>query len=245
MHPKASFFLGFGSGLAVLFALGFFVMVGVYFRGGSARNATTVKTTGASAPASQKLPNDNNPVPSIQLAAVTEKDHILGSPDAPITIVEFSDPECPFCKRFHPTMEQIVAQNEGNVRWVYRHFPLDSLHSKARKEAEATECAGELAGNDGFWKYIKRLFEITPSNDGLDPAQLPKIAKEVGLDTATFEECLNSGRHAKTVQEHYNQAIAAGGQGTPYSVIVAGDQRIPINGALPAAQIQQAIDSLK
>ena len=100
---------------------------------------------------------------------VTDSDHLRGDPKAKVKVVEFSDLECPFCKRFHVTMQQVIEEYDGKVAWIYRHFPLDSLHSKARKEAEASECAAELGGNDGFWAYIDKLFEITPSNNGLDP----------------------------------------------------------------------------
>ena len=98
------------------------------------------------------------------VAPITAKDHIRGSADAEVIIVEYSDTECPFCKRFHETMKQIMAEYSpsGKVAWVYRHFPLDSLHQKARTEAVALECASELGGNDAFWRYADRLFEITP-----------------------------------------------------------------------------------
>ena len=93
---------------------------------------------------------------------VTSKDHIRGNPNADITIVEYSDTECPFCKQFHQTMKQIIAEygDSGKVAWVYRNFPLDQLHPKARKEAEALECANELGGNDKFWEYTDRLYEM-------------------------------------------------------------------------------------
>ena len=164
--------------------------------------------------------------------------------NAEITIVEFSDAECPFCKRFHATMNQVIAEYGDKVKWGYKHAPLDSLHRKARKEAEAFECAGELGGNDGFWKYADRLLEITPSNDGLDPAQLPQIAEYVGLNRSKFEKCLASGKYAAKVQGHLAEATAAGLRGTPYSVLVSGDKTIPISGAQPFEQVKSIIDSV-
>ena len=115
---------------------------------------------------------------------VDENDHVLGNSNAPITIIEFSDTECPVCKKFHETMQKIMDEygKDGEVKWVYRHFPLDQIHSKARKEAEATECANEIGGNEKFWEYINKIYEITPSNNGLDPAELLKIAKSIGLN---------------------------------------------------------------
>ena len=115
------------------------------------------------------------------VAKVTRDDHILGDINAPVKIIEFSDPECPYCKRFHTTMEQIIAEygKGGQVAWVYRHFPLDSIHPKSRKEAEAIECAGEQGK---FWEYTSKIYEVTPSNNKLDPNQLYKIAIDLGLN---------------------------------------------------------------
>ncbi len=167
---------------------------------------------------------------------VTEDDHILGNPDAAIALIEFSDTECPFCKRFHVTMRQVMDDygKQGKVRWIYRHFPLDAIHPKARKEAEATECASELGGNEKFWQYLDRIYEITPSNNGLDLNELPKIAEYAGLDKNKFEECLESGRNAQKVQDDYQDGVNSGAQGTPYTMIIAKDgEKFPINGALP------------
>lgn len=176
---------------------------------------------------------------------ITSKDHIRGNPNAPVKIVEYSDTECPFCKRFHPTMKQVMDEygKSGQVAWVYRHFPLDALHSKARKEAEATECAAEQGGNDTFWSYLDRLMEVTPSNNGLDPAELPKIAQYVGLDVTKFNECLASGRFAQKVEEEVQNAMATGGNGTPWSIVVGKDgKKYPLSGAQPYASIKQLID---
>ncbi|NOY35377.1 MAG: thioredoxin domain-containing protein [bacterium] len=178
---------------------------------------------------------------------VPENAHFLGNPDAEITMVEFSDTECPFCKRFHGTMKQIMDEygKEGKVKWVYRHFPLDALHSKSRKEAEATECAAEQGGSEKFWEFTNRIYEITPSNNGLNPNELPKIAEFIGLDGARFEECLNSGKMASKVEKDYQAGIKAGVRGTPHTIIMnsKGDQSI-VNGAQPYPNVKSAIDAL-
>jgi protein-disulfide isomerase len=176
---------------------------------------------------------------------VAQDDHIRGNPDAPIKIVEYSDTECPFCKRFHETMKQVMDEygDTGKVAWVYRHFPLDQLHSKARKEAEALECAGAQGGNDMFWKYTDRLYEITESNNRLDPAELPKIAAYVGIDVAKFNDCLSSGTYAEHVANDLENAVATGGRGTPWSIFVAPDgSKLPINGAQPYEAVKQLIE---
>jgi protein-disulfide isomerase len=174
---------------------------------------------------------------------VTTADHIRGSASAQVIVVEYSDTECPFCKRFHTTLQQLMTEYNGKVAWVYRHYPLDQLHSKARKEAEATECAAELGGNDKFWAYLDRLMEVTPANNGLDPAELPNIAQFVGLDRAAFTACLSSGRHAQKIEAHVQNAIATGGGGTPWSIVVTkSGKKYPVNGALPYANLKQVID---
>lgn len=178
-----------------------------------------------------------------KVRAIAADDHVLGDPDAPVKIVEYSDPECPFCKRFHATMQDVVKEYNGKVAWVYRHFPLDTLHPKARKEAEATECAAELGGNEKFWGYISRLYEVTPSNNGLDPLELPNIAAYVGLDAAQFNACLSSGRQAQRVAKDYNEAVAVGGRGTPYSVVInASGKKTTIPGALPLESVKEIVD---
>ncbi|MFA6365056.1 MAG: thioredoxin domain-containing protein [Candidatus Paceibacterota bacterium] len=170
--------------------------------------------------------------------AITADDHIVGSIDAPVRIIEYSDFECPFCKRFHATMQQTVEAYTTNVAWIYRQLPLDQLHPRAIKEAEASECAAELGGNTKFWEYAKRLLELTPSNNGLDPTLLPTIATDVGLNKGKFEECLKSERNAPKVKAQVEEgtAILKGRPGTPLSIFVVSkgiskDARTFIEGA--------------
>src|SRR3989338_5116050 len=148
-------------------------------------------------------------------------DHMLGNPNAPIVMVEYSDLECPFCKTFHKTMQTILDEygKDGKVAWIYRHFPLD-IHPKAPKESEATECAFELGGNKAFWDYVNKIFEITPANNGLDHAKLPEIAGQIGLNMNDFQTCLDSGRYAEKVKADYNDGLKAGVNGTPNTVLV-------------------------
>lgn len=184
-----------------------------------------------------------------EIQPINANDHILGNfKTAQVFILEFSDLECPFCKRFHETLKEIMKEygDSGNVAWVYRHFPLTSLHSKAFKEAEATECAGELGGPVKFWEYTDRLLQITPSNDGLDLSLLPTIAKDVGLDAKTFTICLESGRHKERVDANLKDAIASGGRGTPHTLIMTRDGKkvIPIQGAQPIETVRSTIEQL-
>ncbi|MDO8469616.1 MAG: thioredoxin domain-containing protein [bacterium] len=170
-----------------------------------------------------------------KMPPVTADDHVLGDlASASVVVVEYSDLECPFCKRFHATMQQAVTAYGGKVAWVYRHWPILSRHPLAQKEAEASECAADIGGNDAFWKYVARVFEVSPTNNGLDPAELPEIAVAVGLDRAAFTTCLASGKYEARVTAQANDAIAAGGNGTPYSVVVTKTGKFfTIPGALP------------
>jgi protein-disulfide isomerase len=178
---------------------------------------------------------------------ITAEDHILGNPDAELMFVEYSDTECPYCKQFHITLKQMMSEYgaNGKIAWVYRHFPIDQLHPKARKEAEATECANELGGKAKFWEYTDAVYSRTNSNNSLDPAELPKIAKDIGLNVADFNKCLSSGKYANKVEADYQDAVKAGGRGTPNSIIVSRDgTKTVVQGAQPYESVKRIIDAL-
>ncbi len=181
-----------------------------------------------------------------KLAPITSDDHIRGNPNARVMIVEYSDMECPFCKRFHSTMQQAMEEygKDGKVAWVYRHFPLDSIHSQARMEAVASECAHELGGSDAFWKYTDRFFELTPSNNKTNIATvLPQIAREIGLDEMKFSSCLASKKYDKHIQDNLDNGIATGGNGTPWSIVIAKNgKKYPLSGAQPYEAVKQLIE---
>lgn len=184
------------------------------------------------------------PVPS-GLKPVSAEDHVFGNKDAAITIVEYSDLECPFCQRFHPTVEEVVKAYNGKVNWVYRHFPL-GFHANAQKEAEASECAAGIGGNDAFWKYIDALFKRTTSNGtGFALDKLAPLAKELGMDEKKFQECLDSGKYTEKVNKNFTEGQAAGIEGTPGGFIISKDGRsTPIGGAVPAEVLKASIDKL-
>lgn len=189
----------------------------------------------------------NNAPTNITIDPVSTSNHILGSTDAKVVIIEYSDTECPFCKTFHPTLQRIVSEfgKDGKVAWVYRHYPLP-IHDKSPREAEATECANKLGGNLKFWEYITKVFDVTPANNQLDPAELPKIAASSGLDVQAFNKCLASGEMKSVVDKDRQSGDRAGLQGTPYSIILVNKKMVgTINGAQPyevvKAQIQDAL----
>lgn len=177
---------------------------------------------------------------------ITDKDHIRGDKKARLALIEYSDIECPFCKQFHPTAKKVVDEYSGKVQWVFRHFPL-SFHANAQKEAEASECANELGGNDAFWKYVDTVYERTTSNGtGFALDKLAPLAKELGLDQAKFTACLDSGKYAKLVKDDEDGGTKAGVNGTPGNIILdtkTGDTRL-IPGAVPFEQIKPVIDEM-
>lgn len=235
LSSKSAFWLGVIGSLAIAFTVGFFILLGIMLSDDKDDRVAINPQPAAAA----GEPTARGVSPSA-MKAVSDSDHMRGSTDAKVTVVEYSDLECPFCGRFHPTVQQIVDDYDGQVNWVYRHFPLNSIHPKAQKQAEASECVAELGGNDAFWAFIDDLFTNPPAtNDAL-----PGIAASLGVNQAAFSECLDSGKHAVTVQDMANDGIAAGAQGTPFSVIVSGDQRIPLSGAVPASQLKAIIDPL-
>ena len=233
--------------LAIIIA-GAMISVSIVKAGGipTSKTAATTVTGGATAPTQPNAAQPPSAAAAKDVPPLSGKDHIRGSKTAQILLIEYSDLECPFCKRFHPTAQQVVDQYKGKVAWVYRHFPLDPIHSKADKEAEASECAAELGGEDAFWKYVDKVYEVTPSNNGLDPAELPKIASSVGLDSNKFKTCLDSGKYAAKVEEQYQGGIKAGVTGTPGNILLNtknGKTKL-IPGAVPYDTIKSSIDSL-
>lgn len=176
-----------------------------------------------------------------------ERDHIYGNPDALISLIEYSDFECPYCKRFHPNPKELVDGSDGQVNWIYRHFPLEFHNPLAQLEAEASECANEQGGNDAFWQYADLLYERTSSNgNGLSPDALVPLAQEIGLDDKVFEACLESGRMTARVKEDVVKGEKIGISGTPGNIIInneSGDA-VPAAGALPTETLQNIVDSL-
>ncbi|HEU5338327.1 MAG TPA: thioredoxin domain-containing protein [Sulfuricaulis sp.] len=175
------------------------------------------------------------------------KDHIFGNPDAPISLIEYSDFECPYCKKFHSTAKQIVTAYGGKVNWVYRHFPLGFHNPAAQKEAEASECAAELGGNDAFWRYADLIYARTKSNGkGVPLENLAPMAKEIGLDETKFKACLDSGKMVARVGEDFAEGSKIGITGTPGNILLnnkTGDVRLR-PGARPFETFKSEIDQM-
>lgn len=176
-----------------------------------------------------------------------QRDHIYGSPQAEISLIEYSDFECPFCKRFHPTPYKIVDLYQGRVNWVYRHFPLGFHNPAAQREAEAAECVGEQGGNKLFFEYSDLIYRNTKSNGvGLTRKKLVAMAENIGLDKEEMANCLSSSKFAQRVKEDYVEGSAIGISGTPGVVLLnnrTGDVKFK-SGAYPLETYKTLIDQL-
>ena len=158
---------------------------------------------------------------------------VYGEPKAEITIVEFSDVECPFCARLHPTLAQLVDESEGRIKWEYRHLPLP-MHQNAELGAAATECVGEQLGNDAFWDYLDRLLVLQGQHS---LALYEAEARTAGVNLSEFRTCLTSQEIQDRINLDRVVAQSFGGSGTPFNVIQFADGTTrPVSGALPYDQ---------
>lgn len=174
---------------------------------------------------------------------VSPDDHILGNPTAKVTIIEYSDFDCEFCKGFHDTLHQIVATEgaQGDVAWVFREFPLTEIHTNAFSHARAAECAASVGGNDAFWKFADVLFKNQP----VDPSQYGTLAAKAGFTGTAFADCVATA--SSTIDARINadrqNALDMGATGTPYSVIlVAGKAPIVVDGAYSYEDLKLTLD---
>ena len=171
---------------------------------------------------------------------------MLGNKEAPITLIDFSDYQCPYCFQFvqttWPTLKTEYIET-GKVRYVFRHFPLDQIHPHARKAAEAAHCAGDQGK---YWEMHDVLFH---NQKALQVEQLKTYARSLGLEAAPFETCLEHGTYTGMVEQNYNDGVAVGIQGTPGFFLGKTRsedtiQGIAISGAQPIGAFRQAIERL-
>lgn len=157
---------------------------------------------------------------------ITRDDHVRGNPSAKVTLVEFSDFECPFCRQFHPTVQQALAEYGDSIRWVYKHFPLDAIHPQARPAAEASECVWEQKGDAEFWAFADAMFA---QQERLGSAFYREIAGNLGVNLSQFDTCVSTRKYQDKVENDYQQGIEAGVNGTPGSFV----NGVPVRGAIP------------
>lgn len=210
------------------------------FNLGNKLNSITVNSAGneqIGVKEAQPLPTVNQPQQPSKIEVSVDDDPVKGSKDAKVTMVEFSDFQCPFCARFYTQTLSQIEQNyikTGKVKFVYRDFPL-SFHQYAQKSAEAAECADEQGK---FWEYHDVLFQKQDewSTGGSD--KLKEYAQNISLDTKKFNECLDSGKYASEVQNDFKDGSNYGVSGTPTFFI----NGIAVVGAQPYSAFQQTIE---
>lgn len=237
-NPKTMFALGLITGIAVMavIALAFilnFLLSGKNVSASTDNNQPTQQVAQNNPTAQQ--PTDQQPTPSQPPRAVDEtRDHIWGPKTAKVTLIEYSDFECPYCAKHYDTMEQIKKAYPNDVRIVYRHFPL-SFHPNAEKAAEASECA---AAQGKFWEMHDKIFEANKAGK-MSVDAWKQAAKDLSLDSAKFDKCLDSGEMAKVVAADQAEGSNAGVGGTP-ATFVNGSL---VEGALPLESFKAKIDA--
>lgn len=186
------------------------------------------------------------PAPTPAVPPLSAADHVRGSLSAPLKLVTYTDFECPYCKVFHATLNQVREALGSELAVAYRNFPLTSIHPQAGRVAEAAECAAELDGNDGYWRYVDTLFPVAPlaSSPSADPvSQLVNLGVQAGFDRAAFQTCVDSRRYAAQVTNAAAAAMSAGASGTPYTAAFGPAGSTVIQGAVPVEQLKASIEA--
>ena len=234
--PKKSISLGASIvTAAVIIALALIIVMG----------PKSAKTTGSDTMVPAQ-PQQVTSVPA-DVVKIRANDRIRGDiTKAEIAVIEYSDSDCPFCERFHSTMQQAFTEYNGKVAWVYRYFPLASLHPNATTEAIALECVAEIGGNTAFNNFLDQIINVTLSPDPKSNEKLTAFATAEGVNAAAFKSCIAGSAASNRVKADTEEAQKIGAQGTPFSIIVnlkTGKQVI-VPGAYPIEDIRADIDSL-
>jgi protein-disulfide isomerase len=237
LSPKASFILGLVGGMLVLCTIGFFILLSMALKGDGLSLGGGDNGPVAAAPTAGAPEDLGAPEPVGDVKPIAADDHVRGDKNAEVTLYEYSDFECPFCGRFHPSMVQLMNEYKGKVKWVYRHFPL-SFHPQATPAANASECAAEQGK---FWEYADKLIEKQAS---LSDATYGTIADELKLNKSKFDSCYKAKKYQAKITADQAGGSTAGVSGTPGTIIVAKDgskQMVP--GAVPYEQLKAMVDA--
>ena len=225
--PKMIFVFGLVTGVAITSLLGGSLSLPSFKSGSSDDVVRTFENSDTI--------DDSADINTAVLAPVTEGEHILGDiENAKVVLVEYSDFECPFCERHHPNLEQLMEDYDGEIAWVFRHFPLTSLHAEAVPAALASECASEQGI---FWEYADALFE---NQDDLGDDLYYQLADDFGLDINEFTECYETGEYEDAVDADQSSGVAAGVTGTPATFINGTE----VSGAVPYSTLSDIVDQI-
>jgi len=234
--PKTMFFFGLATGVGAMAVVGLVLILVLLLNGvaiGAKAGTPTVAAPTTPPPTADA--GDTQLPPAGPVPEVDGDDHVRGNPNAKVTLIEYSDFECPYCLRHVDTMEQILAAYPNDVRLIYRHYPL-SFHPQAQKAAEASECAGEQGK---FWEMHDAIFAANEA--GLMSVQKWKdTAASLGLNTSQFNDCLDTGKMAGRVNTDLSEGTVAGVGGTP-GTFVNGSL---VEGAVPYATFDSIVKQL-
>jgi len=172
------------------------------------------------------------------------KGHALGNPDAELTLTNYFDINCGYCRKFHETMQQLIEKygKDGKLKWISKHFALNPVSAT---EAEATECATDLAGEEMYWKFLEKIMTIEMPQQNTVINEMTKIAEELEINKNEFKSCLESGKFTSAIETMGREATSLGARGTPFSIMQTKSGKTEtIPGALPYADMEQMIESL-
>lgn len=228
---KTAFAFGLVLGVGVSALFGFIIVLS-WFAPGKAGGALVAAGTPPAAVQPSANQGDNQPPAKVDIK-LTAADHVLGAKNAKVTVVEYSDFQCPFCSRFEPSVQKLLTEYKDKIQFAYRHFPLDAIHPNARPAAIASECAAEQGK---FYEFHKVMFD---KQEQLGDSFYQQTAKDLKLDMGKFNDCLKSDRPTKKVDADYQSGLSAGVQGTP-TTFVNGS---PVSGAQPYELLKSAVDA--
>ncbi|MES1934321.1 hypothetical protein T35B1_17031 [Salinisphaera shabanensis T35B1] len=182
-------------------------------------------------------------------AVDAERDHILGDPDAPVSLIVYDDFECPFCKRHQDTIKRVPDLYEGRVNVVLRHLPLAMHNPVAQDEALLSKCVAREGGNDAFWQFVDSVFEQSGGNGrGLSRVAMDTVLSDLGLEPQAVRDCVDSNRDAliAEIDADIQDASVVGVRGTPGNVIINNDsgKAVRLNGARPLAHFSPLFDKM-
>lgn len=235
--------------LVVLLVIAAFLVGSFYTRiqylekgtnGGSQGQGNAVANVTSAPPQAQPTISYN------QVPSLSDSDHFRGNKDAKLVIIEYSDYECPFCKRFHVVMQQLIKDYDNKIKWVYRHYPLP-FHANAFMESEAAECVAKYGNEENFWKFTDAIYEKTSSNGtSFTKEQLIEMTADLGIEQNKIKTCLDKNEMKGIVQKQMDTAQTAGISGTPGSFVInINNKKVElVPGAYPVEEMKKIIDKL-
>lgn len=227
--------------ILVICTIGFFVVLGILV---SKNDKVNIKGENVKNQ-KEETQNKDDKNNEIIVAEISDKDIVIGNKNAHIIWYLYDDLECPFCKKFHPTVEKLFNEYKGKIRIVFRHFPLFSIHPTTLQKARAIECMKEIRGNQDAFNLVGKIYEKADMYGKLDIEEVYKLASEIGVNKSKFKQCVSSNKYDSYIKQAYQAAIKAGAQGTPYSILEnKAGIKYQIPGAYPYEYVKQVIEEL-